>query len=117
MTDPNRKPLKSVLGVVAVGGIFLAYMLGLKACETKETREFYVAEVGDCVKEEGADSIVEVDCSSHDGQYRVIGKLDHSTGSSDIARMYACKEFPGTVKYYSRSDSRIGFYTLCLGRK
>ncbi|MEV5833130.1 hypothetical protein [Nocardia sp. NPDC052112] len=117
MTDPNRTPVKSVLGVVAAAGIFGAYLLGLTACEAKETREFYAAEVGDCVKEEGEDSVVKVDCSSHDGQYRVIGKLDHSTGSSDFARMYACKEFPGTVKYYSRMDSKIGSYTLCLGRK
>ncbi|WP_327097924.1 hypothetical protein OIE68_03330 [Nocardia vinacea] len=117
MTDTNRTLVKNVLGIAAVGGVMLAYGLGLKACENKEVREHNVADVGECVMERGEDSIAKVDCFGANAQYRVLGKLEHSTGSTEFARMSACKEFPGTVKYYSRTDSRIGSYTLCLGRK
>ena len=69
------------------------------------------ASVGDCVVQDGDNSVRVISCNNAGAQWKVVGRQPRSSfGSSDTI----CDQYPGATKSFSRDNGDGSGYTLCL---
>ncbi|PRY47825.1 hypothetical protein LY71_1114 [Geodermatophilus tzadiensis] len=94
------------VAAVAVAGGIAAVTLG----------GFGSPEVGDCVQQEGVDSVETVDCDSSEAQYRVVGtEADEVTEAEFSDTAYTpCTEFETAVRALWRAGDNGDGTVYCV---
>jgi hypothetical protein len=96
-----------LIAVTMVGGFSGIYLLSRD--------EPHRAKVGDCVAQDGQDSVHLVDCAGSDAEYTVVGRLEDTSQIS--AGIGACGDFETATSSYWEGEQGGKGTVLCLARK
>ncbi len=104
--DPKRRQkVVLVVFLIVVAGIFGAVYLF-----TRHAPEG--ANVGDCVRGTGGDSIETVDCTDPGAEFTVVGRVENKTETE--AGLDACDPWPSAEQVYWSGQSGGTGFVLCL---
>lgn len=74
-----------------------------------------LAKVGDCVSQEGGNSVSVVDCGDTDADFTVVGRLENKTEID--AGLFACSDFDAATSSYWEGEQGEKGTVLCLAKK
>ena len=106
VVNPKRRQLI----VLSVFLVIVAAFIGVAVYFTRNSPD--TAKVGDCVRQDGADSVQVVDCADPAAAYKVVGRVEDKTQVQ--ASISACDAFPDSDSYFWLGKPGGSGFVLCL---